>query len=131
MKFYSVDEAHNLENELTRFVEISVSQYFSEKILRLKVPELKTQFQTFNWIKNTYFSKLKSKIDHIEKQVDKLGLTDRIKDFKNLTNQFEMLKSHKSKIERFISLYDKENWVFDIIENDKKPRKNFQNCLSM
>ena len=118
-----IDEAHNLENELTRFVEISVSQYFSEKILKLKVPELKTQFQTFNWIKGTYFTKLKSKIDHIEKQIDKLGLSSKIKDFKNLTNQFEMLKSHKGKIERFISLYDKENWVFDIIENDKRYKK--------
>ena len=37
-KVLVIDEAHNLESELTRFIEISVSSYFSEKILKLKVP---------------------------------------------------------------------------------------------
>ena len=39
-KVLVIDEAHNLESELTRFIEVSVSQYFSEKILKLKIPNL-------------------------------------------------------------------------------------------
>lgn len=35
-KVLIVDEAHNLENELSRFIEISVSEYFSEKDIKDK-----------------------------------------------------------------------------------------------
>ena len=114
-KVLVIDEAHNLENELTRFIEISVSSYFSEKILKLKVPKnLNTQFKVFNWIKNIYYNAVDQKVEFIKTQLEKFGITStKLEEFKKITNRYEMLSSHKQKIEQFIKLYDKDNWVFD------------------
>jgi len=114
-KVLVIDEAHNLENELTRFIEISVSSYFSEKILKLKVPKnLNTQFKVFNWIKNIYYNAVDQKVEFIKAQLEKFGITStKLEEFKKITNRYEMLSSHKQKIEQFIKLYDKDNWVFD------------------
>jgi Rad3-related DNA helicase len=117
-----VDEAHNLENELTRFIEISVSSYFSEKILGLKVPRgLDTQFKVYNWIKNTYHTSLSNKINFISAQMKKFGITStKLEEFKKITKRYDLLKSHEQKILQFIQLYSKDNWVFDIEKTNQK-----------
>ena len=121
-KVLVIDEAHNLENELTRFIEISVSSYFSEKILKLKVPKnLNTQFKVFNWIKNIYYNAVDQKVEFIKTQLEKFGITStKLEEFKKITNRYEMLSSHKQKIEQFIKLYDKDNWVFDTDSTNDK-----------
>ena len=120
-----IDEAHNLENELTRFIEISVSSYFSEKILRLKVPkDLNTQFKVYSWIKNVYYSELVKKISFISNQLKKFGITStKLEEFKKITNRFELLTSHEKKISQFIDLYNKDNWVFDIEKVNESHKK--------
>jgi Rad3-related DNA helicase len=120
-----IDEAHNLENELSRFVEISVSEYFAEKILKMKPDKsLKTQFQTFNWIKNIYYPQISKKIKSISSQMEKFGLTtQKLEEFSKITKRFDMLVSHEKKILNFISLYDKDNWVFDIEKTNDNYRK--------
>ena len=121
-KVLVIDEAHYLENELTRFIEISVSSYFSEKILKLKVPKnLNTQFKVFNWIKNIYYNAVDQKVEFIKTQLEKFGITStKLEEFKKITNRYEMLSSHKQKIEQFIKLYDKDNWVFDTDSTNDK-----------
>lgn len=125
-KVLVIDEAHNLENELSRFIEISVSTYFSEKILKLKIPkEINTQFKVFNFIKNTYLPELTKKKVFIQNQLEKFGISSsKLEEFKKITNHFEMLNSHESKIKQFIEIYDKDNWVFDV-DNSKKDYKKF------
>jgi len=120
-----VDEAHNLENELSRFVEISVSEYFAEKILKMKPDRsLKTQFQTFNWIKNVYYPQISKKIKSISSQMEKFGLTtQKLEEFSKITKRFDMLVSHDKKILNFISLYNKDNWVFDIEKTNNSYKK--------
>ena len=120
-----IDEAHNLENELSRFVEISISEYFAEKILKIKIDKtLKTQFQTFLWIKNVYHPSISKKIQNISLQMEKFGLTpQKLEDFTKITKRFDMLVSHEKKILNFISLYDKDNWVFDIEKSNDNYRK--------
>ena len=127
-KVLVIDEAHNLESELTRFIEISVSSYFSEKILKLKVPsDINTQFKAFNWIKNEYLVKVKSKVSFIEAQLEKFGInTAKLEEMKSITAQLEKLTSHAQKIEKFTQIYNKDNWVFDIQEEDKNFRFVFK-----
>lgn len=124
-KVLVIDEAHNLESELTRFIEISVSEYFSEKILKLKIPsDLNTQFKVFQWIKNVYLQKVSSKLENIQQQLGKLGInSQKLEEFKKITKHVEMLQSHMTKITDFIKLYDKDNWVFDIENTNEKYRK--------
>ena len=120
-----VDEAHNLENELSRFVEISISEYFAEKILKMKIDKsLKTQFQTFLWIKNVYYPEVSKKIKFISSQMEKFGLsTQKLEEFTKITKRYDMLVSHEKKILNFINLYDKDNWVFDIDNSNGSYRK--------
>ena len=114
-KVLIIDEAHNLENELTKFIEVSVSSFFSEKILKKKIPkDLNTQFKVFNWIKEEYFPAIDKKYKFVQSQLEKFGITtSKAEEFQKITKNFEMLSSHRSKIEQFISIYDKDNWVFD------------------
>ena len=125
-KVLVIDEAHNLESELSRFIEISVSEYFSEKILKLKVPkDLNTQFKVFSWIKNSYIVSLSQKKQFIESQLEKFGITsNKLDEFKKITNHYEMITSHEKKIKQFIEIYDKDNWVFDT-DNSNKSYKKF------
>ena len=120
-----IDEAHNLEAELSRFIEISISSYFSEKILKLKVPkDLNTQFKTFNWVKNVYYPEVVKKTDFIKSQLEKFGISSsKLEEFKKITNRYDMLLSHQKKILQFITIYDKDNWVFDVSKTDKNYSK--------
>ena len=124
-KVLVIDEAHNLENELTRFIEVSVSSYFSDKILKTKIPqEINTQFKAFKWIKEAYLSKVTNKVNFIKSQIEKFGITStKLEEFKKITKRLDMLVSHEKKIDQFIKLYDKDNWVFDI---DKSSKDNFK-----
>ena len=124
-KVLIIDEAHNLENELSRFIEISISSYFAKRILRITIPEsLNTQFKVYNWIKNIYVKAVSKKVQFMTAQLEKFGITsNKLEEFKKITNNYEMLSSHLKKIEQFISLYDKDNWIFDIETTDKKYKK--------
>ncbi len=121
-KIMIIDEAHNLENELTKFIEISVSTFFAERILKLNPPkaeDLNTQLRVFNWIENTYFPALKSRKEFMEKQIENMGLGGKLQDHLALLKQVDMMKGHYSKIEKFLSLYDKENWICETEETEK------------
>lgn len=125
-KVLVIDEAHNLESELSRFIEISISEYFSEKILKLKIPkEMNTQYKVFSWVKNSYIPQVVRKRIFIENQLEKFGITsNKLKEFQKITKHFEMLTSHEKKLKQFIEIYDKDNWIFDI-DNSSKDYKKF------
>ena len=115
-KVLVIDEAHNLENELSRFIEISISEYFCNKILKLKIPkDLNTQFKVYKWIKDEYLSCVSKKLSNIESSLEKMGISSqKLQEFQKITKHLEMLNSHLTKIKQFVSIYEKDNWVFDI-----------------
>ena len=120
-KILIVDEAHNLETELSRFIEISVSQHFSENVLKLKMPELKTQFQASTWVRQVYLPKLKKVNDNFKIKLQNFGITSaKLHELKSLHNKVDLINSHLKKIEQFIKLYDKDNWIFETNETEKR-----------
>lgn len=112
-KFLVVDEAHNIETELSRFVEVSVSDRFVKAVLKTSLPKGLTQFQAYKWIKETYFPKAKSQLKHMESRIDKIDLTKKMKELQTISRQYDMLRGHVSKLENFLKFYNKDNWVFD------------------
>ena len=70
--FLVIDEAHNAESVLTKFVELSVSQYFCEKIVKVKWPGKITPVAFFKWIRDVYNPKLQKQILYFEKQLEDL-----------------------------------------------------------
>jgi Rad3-related DNA helicase len=109
-----IDEAHNTETELSKFIEVAVTERFAKSTLKLSVPKDKTQFQTYNWIKDVYFPKLSSHRKHVKGMLEKYsGIKEKLKNFISLARQIELLDGHYEKFKRFLEIYDKENWVFD------------------
>ena len=116
-KLLVIDEAHNIETELSKFIEISVNERFSKNTLKLSVPIIKTHYQAVEWIKNIYFPKLTSHLKGVETKLEKFGLTHKLEQFVSLQRQVQMMKSHKKKIKDSLFYHTEENWVFDIVEN--------------
>jgi len=122
-----VDEAHNAELELSKFIEIIVSEKFSTQVLKLDFPDAKTQKQAWTWIQEVYEPKLKSHVKHHEKMVEQLGLGDKIKnDFIQISRQYEMLDKHLCKLHRFMELYDEDNWVFNTVDAQRQAMRKFE-----
>jgi ATP-dependent DNA helicase DinG len=122
-----IDEAHNADGELCKFVEISVSERFASSGLKLEMPEVNTQIRAFEWIKDVYVPHLKIHVAHYESTIEKLNLQDKIaNDFIKIAKQFDMLEKHLSKLEQFLSLYDKENWVFNLNEGEGKSMRKIE-----
>ena len=121
-----VDECHNTEIELGNFVEIVVSEHFANQVLKLKVPNLSTQYQVFKWIVDIYKPKLESVKAHYEAIIAKLSLQQKMKEFLKVSSQFELIDKHLCKLNRFISNYHKDNWVMNITETDVKNTKKYE-----
>jgi Rad3-related DNA helicase len=116
-----IDEAHNLELELSKFVEITISEYFSNNVLKLEFGEINTQKQAIRWIKEIYLPKVESHCAHIEMMLAKFEkIKEKMKEFVSLTKQVEMLQGHKQKIKKFINIYSEDNWVMNDIPPDER-----------
>ena len=76
-----VDEAHNVESELSKFIEITISERFCKHSLKLAWPGKCTQAKVVKWIKEIYYKKAKSQLDHVEKTLKRTGIKSRLSEF--------------------------------------------------
>ena len=114
--FLVIDEAHNVAGELSKFIEITISEKFSKAFIGKSIPRENTPLRYIKWIKEEYLPTLKSKLKHLEKMLEKyIGLKDKIKsgEFATVSRKFDSLDKHVCKVERFLKLYSKENWVLN------------------
>ena len=120
-----IDEAHNVENELSKFIEVSISDAFVNMALKKQIPELRTQKQAYKWIKDEYLPELKLYFTVLEAKIGKLlGGYQRLKQFEKLAKQVEIVDKHICKIERFMQVYSDDNWVFnDAVADGRSSRK--------
>ena len=116
-----IDEAHNTEGELSKFIEVVVSERFCTTVLKTDFFKPKTQHQAHTWIKDVYLPKVVSHVRHVEQMLEKYsGIKDKLNDFIALSRQIDLLKGHKEKLSKFVEVYDPENWVFEFLEADGK-----------
>lgn len=121
-----VDEAHNVESELSKFIEIHASERFCKSILNIPWPRnVSTQYQAFGWIRNEYYPKVKSKLLFFENSLEKSGLKSRLKEFEKVSRQYDLLKGHVSKIKKFLEVYDSKNWVFELVPSQNRSMRKF------
>ena len=119
-KIMIIDECHNVETEMSKFVEMTFTQYFAEKILKIKVPEVKTQYQVLKWVKESYLPALVKARDKMEKLIESTGIKERISEFVMLEKKWKMVDGHLQKIVKFFNIYDKNNWIMNIVKTDRK-----------
>lgn len=124
-KFMVVDEAHNIEDELSKFVEVIVSQRFCESAIKEKWPRQKTQQFVYKWIRDTYFPAVQIKLTYFEQQLESMGLSSRLKELESLQRQYEILSGHVEKISTFLKGYDKDNWIVEVVEAEGRGKEKF------
>ncbi len=118
-----VDEAHNTEEVLSKFVQVTVSQYFCEKIIKSSWPGKITPVNFVKWVQNVYYPRVQSQVLHFEKQIEKFGLSSRLKDLQSISMKYDMIKSHADKLTKFLKDYTPENWVMEIQETERRGYK--------
>ena len=122
-KVLIVDEAHNAESVLSNFVEVSVSQYFCDKLIKCEWPAKITPVNFVKWVKNVYFPALQIKVAHFEEQLEKMGLMSKLQELRTISVKYEMLSSHAKKLEKFLKDYSSDNWVMEVQETEKRGYK--------
>jgi len=121
-----IDEAHNTESELSKFVEVAVSERFVKTLLKSGFANIKTQHQAHTWLRDVYYPKLVKHMKHIESMMEKFsGMQASLrKDFVSMSRQLDLVKSHFQKIKTFLNIYDSDNWVYELLPaGDGKSRR--------
>ena len=119
-----LDEAHNIESELSRFIEVSVSEWFSKKTLKAGWSKAETQFQAHKWISEVYYTKVCDRLKHIEGMMSKYGgLKDKLDEMMGFAKQLDMLRSHVDRLRMFLKHYDKENWIVEFEDYKGKGKR--------
>ena len=121
-----VDECHNVESELSKFVEVSYSEKFAKDVLRCRVPKRVTQSDVFEWISTTYRSSLKRVLRDMEKTL--AGEVRQGKSTSESSKRHEMLVRHAEKLSQFIDVYTESNWVMNtsVSESDRRGPRRFE-----
>jgi len=122
-----IDEAHNIDAEMCKFIEISVSERFSKTVLKLEMPAIKTDKQAWKWITEFYYPRLREHIDHVTLTLEKFNLTEKIlSEFVKIAKQLDILEKHHAKIKKFVEIYDEENWVVNVVEGDGQSMRKLE-----
>jgi len=110
-----IDECHNAENELCRFIEATVSDR-SAAALGLEWPEINTYAQALKWVKETYLPAAKTASADMERDCEDFKqLEGHEKEYGDLVKRLETLKGHVAKLVGFIQCSDPDNWIVDIL----------------
>lgn len=119
-----IDEAHNTEAELSKFVEVTLSSKFCQSVLNVKFPKNLTQASIIEWMNTLYKRAIEKEMKKIvtlmkQKLNDKVTLSD-------LTKRYELLDKHICKINRFLTTYDPNNWILNITHDRGKTLLEFK-----
>ena len=121
------DETHNLSDEISKFAEISFSEFFANSIGMI-MPDIKSDAQAMKWIKNEYKPTLIKYAEGLKAIVNDELTRKKIdeSELKKLAKKFEKIDKHICKINRFLDDYDKDNWVLDISVTKEKTTRRLE-----
>lgn len=122
-----IDEAHNTETELGKFIEVTFSEKFSKDVLKCKQPKSIEQSSIYDWITKVYKRSLAKYTKDLEKNLAKLS--GDIEGYGTMSKQYEMLDKHICKVNRFLEVYKSSNWVMNVSypsPDNKKAGKKFE-----
>lgn len=110
-----IDECHNVEAELGKFIEVSFSERFARS-LGCKIPRLNTTQEILDWIKGPYKKAVQKAMADIEKKMSAQFSADGADNLSEISKRYEMLDKHICKVNRFIETYDPNNWIMNPVK---------------
>jgi len=125
-KLLVIDEAHNVAEELSKFIEVTISERFC-KSQKISFPNSLTQISCFKWVSEVYYPHIKGRLKYMENFLEQTpGLKDKLKELQNVSKNYDLLDKHVCKVKRFIDRYDKDNWVFSLIEGEGRSLRKIE-----
>lgn len=122
-----IDEAHNLVSELSKFIEVAVTERFAKQALKIEFPGRLTQAAAIKWIKTVYLPKAATRLARLQSDIKTLiGSPSRLAQFEKIAMQLDLLEKHVSKLHKFLENYDGENWVFDFVPAQGRSLAKFE-----
>ena len=122
-----IDEAHNIESELSKVIEISFSEKVAKKLLGCKLMKKQpTQENVYKWLTTSYVAALKKYIANLQIKLSNALKTANTVLGKEYAQQFEKLDKHICKVNRFIDEYNQENWILNVSIDEKTKLKKFE-----
>jgi ATP-dependent DNA helicase DinG len=119
-----IDECHNTESELGKFIEVTFSEKFAKEVLKCKVPTgLDNQIKVFDWIKKTYKPALNKHLKELERAIAK-QLDQNSIGFGEISKQYELLDKHTCKVDRFLDMYKADNWIVNVVMPDDSKKRS-------
>jgi Rad3-related DNA helicase len=122
-----IDECHNTEGELGKFVEVSFSEKFARDALKCKIPKLDSQSAVYEWVRTTYRKSVNKYVKDLEKNMVKVS--DSTEGYGQFSKQYEMLEKHVGKIDQFLEIYKEDNWAMNVaypVEGNKRGARRFE-----
>jgi Rad3-related DNA helicase len=111
-----LDECHNVDSELSSYVEVAVTDRFASTTLGLKLPELTTYAQSVKWLRDEYLPKLRELSNELSDQVEEYKeLEDKSKDYANLLKRHQAVSSHLNRLDTFMDVQNPDNWLFEYL----------------
>lgn len=126
--FVAHDEAHNLESELSKFIEVTFSEKFAKDTLKCKVPaSLRTAHDVSDWVRKTYKPSVAKHLELVEEAIEAAIETNN-PSFGDFSKQYELLDKHICKVNRFLEVYSDDNWIMNTHApyNEKKGARRFE-----
>jgi Rad3-related DNA helicase len=107
------DEAHTIENALSAFVEIVVTERFARQQLNMKnIPKSNaTMDEVFAWLRKQYHRALSKKLNECKKYMEENETQEKLVTLTSYVKQYELLDKHICKLNRFIEAFDHSNWT--------------------
>lgn len=118
-----VDECHNIEPNISKFVELKISQRFSELVLKLKFPTERDPAKIMAWVSKKYEPALSK---HIKKMVVDIEKTKDDRKVLSLSEQLELMDKHICKVHRLQKTWDVKNWIVNHEKNDISSNVTFK-----
>lgn len=121
-----IDEAHNVESELSKFVEVSVSARFAKQFFKSGFSFPTTKAKTHAWLRDVYVPKIKTRLKAMESGLEKFNVSESsLKEFTKITGQLDLMRSHLSKLSHFLEKYNSETWLYEFEDHDGLKGKRF------
>lgn len=120
-----IDECHNVEAEIGKFVEVSFSERFARS-LGCRMPRSETVQSVLAWIKGPYKKAVQKAMSELEQKLAAQFSAGPTTGLSEPSKRYEMLDKHLCKVNRFIMTYDPNNWVMNPVKGDAKTGRKFE-----
>lgn len=113
-KLLVIDEAHNTDAELARFIDIVIDPDVV-RMVSLDMPKTQNKIQLYNWVKEQYLPALCRLKETVEDDIEQYMIDPIVNKPQLLgkVKQNEILDKYLCKTNRFVRFFEENNWILN------------------